>query len=199
MDLIEIDQKLFVAINSLANKNTLLDQIVKTMVNEYFITTALSLILFSLWFWGKVDRDLKQKSVLLGVFGVIIGSIGVVSLVNFLVQRPRPFDLMPVNLLFYKPTDPSFPSNSAVVAFALAYAIYLGDKRLGLVALMLAGLYGFFRIYVGVHFPSDILAGAFIGIASVAVLNLKFFDRLHEKILNVLRNIFKSLRLEEFS
>ena len=200
MDLIKIDQNLFLLINSLAGKSSLFDSVAKFTVNEYFIPTTLSLALFSLWFnWGGVDKDLKQKGVLLGVFGVVIGSMGIVSTINALIQRPRPFEILETNLLFYKPTDPSFPSNAAVVAFALVAAIFLVDRKLGAAALILAAFYGFLRIFVGVHYPSDVIGGAVIGIGSVLIVNLFIFNSLLMIIIRFLRNLLKTIYLEEFS
>ena len=200
MDLIKLDQNLFLLINNLVGKSSLFDNVAKLVVNEYFVPTILSLMIFSLWFnWGKADKDLKQKGVLLGVFGVMLGSMGIVSAINALIQRPRPFETLETNLLFYKPTDPSFPSNAAVVAFALGAAIFLVDRKLGAVALILAVFYGFLRIFVGVHYPSDVIGGAVIGIISVLIVNLFIFSSLLMIIIRFLRNLLKTILLEEFS
>lgn len=198
MDVIKLDQNLFLVTNGLVGQNELFDNLAKLMVNEYFIPTTLSLLLFAFWFyWDGNDKELKQRSVLLGVLGVVLGSMGVVSLINALVQRARPFEELGTSLLFYKPTDPSFPSNATVVAFALAYALFLADKKIGLAALLLAGFYGFLRIFVGVHFPLDVIVGAIIGILSVALVN--FFDGFLNKILIILRSFLRKIHLEEFS
>jgi undecaprenyl-diphosphatase len=198
MDIIKLDQDLFVFINGFVGKSSFFDSLAKLMVNEYFVPTILSLILFAFWFyWDGKDKNLKQKSVLLGVLGVILGSIGIVSLINLLVQRARPFEVLETNLLFYRPTDPSFPSNSAVVAFALAYAIFIADRKIGLASLGLAAFYGFLRVFVGVHFPLDVIVGALIGIVSVVFVNL--FGDFLTKILVLLQGLLKRLHLEEFS
>lgn len=70
----------------------------------------------------------------------------------------------------------SFPSGHTASSFAAAYAYYRcsTQKRWGIAALVLAGLIGFSRLYVGVHYPTDVIGGALIGIfaawlASVAV------------------------------
>ncbi len=198
MDLLEVDHNLFLSINGLVGKNQIFDNIAKLMVNEYFIPTLLSAFLFALWFyWEKEDKDTKQKGVVAGVLGVGLGSLAVVSAINFLVQRARPFDILHVNLLYYRPTDPSFPANSAVVAFAIATAIYLAEKKLGIAALLIAAFYGFLRVFVGVHFPSDVLAGATVGIASTLFVSL--FDPILAQIVGLLRKLLKVLYLEEFS
>ena len=197
--MLNLDQNLFLFINSFAGKSPFLDGLAKLMVNEFFIPTLLALMVFGIWFFweNSKDKDLKQKALVAGFIGVMIGSLVVVSLINNLVQRPRPFEGLEVNLLFYMPTDPSFPSNATVVAFALATGIYLADRRFGWITLILAGFYGFLRIFVGIHFPLDVIVGAIIGIGSVLIVNL--FDKILLQILSFLRKTLIYFKLEEFS
>lgn len=197
MNLEEIDQNIFLFINSFVGKSEITDSTAKLLVNEYFLPTILATILFSFWFYWREDRDTKQRSVLLSVLSVTLGSMVLVSLINFFIQRPRPFNVLDVNLLFYEPTDPSFPSNATVVIFALAFSIFSADKKIGVVALILASIYGFLRVFVGVHFPFDVLVGAFIGIVSVVVL--KKFDVYLMEVVRFLRKLLKAIYLKEFS
>lgn len=89
-------------------------------------------------------------------------------LLKNLVARMRPYDacqaLFP---LVAKPADFSFPSGHTGSSFASAYAMYPGlPKKAGAAALVLAALIGLSRLYVGVHYPSDVLAGVLTGIGS---------------------------------
>lgn len=199
MAIIELDQQLFLFVNSFVGKSVIFDNLARLLVNEYFIPTLLSLIMFGLWFyWGNVnDKNLNQKSVVLAVLAIGLGSLIVVSVLNSFFERPRPFDVLDTNLLFYKPTDPSFPSNSAVVAFALAASIFVADRKLGFLALLTAAFYGFLRVFVGVHFPSDVLVGAIVGVLSVATINR--FQNFLMKVVILLRHFLKAIKLEEFA
>ncbi|UZM96955.1 phosphatase PAP2 family protein [Lysinibacillus sp. MHQ-1] len=60
--------------------------------------------------------------------------------------------------------DPSFPSNHAAGAFALAFALLWKRKKIGAVLLVMACLMALSRIFIGVHYPLDVLAGACIGL-----------------------------------
>lgn len=81
-----------------------------------------------------------------------------------LVARIRPCDLAPsVQLLISRPTDFSFPSGHTASSFAAASALYFSGSRLWCPAAVLAVIIGFSRLYLYVHYPSDVLAGALLG------------------------------------
>jgi undecaprenyl-diphosphatase len=88
---------------------------------------------------------------------------------NAFYFRPRPYVAFPqvlaqVDRLFYQPTVSSFPSYPAALTFAFAFGIWLENRTVGAVLFILAVLMSLARIYVGVHYPSDIVAGAAVGI-----------------------------------
>ena len=83
-----------------------------------------------------------------------------------LFARPRPCDLQPEMLtLVARPHGWSFPSGHTASAFAAAFALWLQNRRLGVPALVLAGFISFTRMYLYVHFPTDILGGVALGLA----------------------------------
>lgn len=82
-----------------------------------------------------------------------------------LVARARPFDARPILdvLLISPPKDFSFPSGHTMSSFASAVIIYYMNRKAGICALILGTLIGFSRLYLYVHYPSDVFAGAIIG------------------------------------
>jgi membrane-associated phospholipid phosphatase len=82
-----------------------------------------------------------------------------------LVGRSRPPEAMGFEALVGVPTSPSFPSGHAMSAFAVAGALALVAPRLRWPVLALAAVIGFSRVYLGVHFWIDVLAGAALGLA----------------------------------
>ncbi|MEU1504397.1 phosphatase PAP2 family protein [Kitasatospora sp. NPDC005748] len=68
--------------------------------------------------------------------------------------------------------DWSFPSNHTVIAFAAATALWFADRRLGAFAVAAAALMGASRVWVGVHYPHDVLVGALVGVLTAAALAL---------------------------
>lgn len=82
-----------------------------------------------------------------------------------LVARTRPFDVnTTLQLLIPRPDDFSFPSGHTGASFAAASTLLFGKNRMGPPALILAALIGFSRLYLYVHYPTDVLAGAALGI-----------------------------------
>ena len=88
-------------------------------------------------------------------------------LIKNIVQRPRPYvTLEDLRIIIPRPSEYSFPSGHSSSSFAAAVSFYrLLPKKLGIPAIVLAGLIAFSRLYVGVHYPTDVLAGALMGIA----------------------------------
>jgi len=86
------------------------------------------------------------------------------------VDRTRPFVAHPHSeLLISHGRDPGFPSDHATGAFAMAMALWLYDRTIGAICFVLAAIVAFSRVYVGVHYPGDVVGGALIGIGVALV------------------------------
>jgi len=165
--LLEVDRGLFRYINSLSGRNDLLDSIFSMAANDYLIPVSIGLILVYIWLTSNKSRDSKRgkNNVVLCVCTMFIAS-AVVFICNLFYFRERPFTLSEVNLLFYMPTDSSFPSNTAAGLVGLSMPILFERKTLFALALLGCILICFARIYVGIHYPSDVLAGFLIALGS---------------------------------
>ena len=127
----------------------------------------------------------KQGVLLLG--GLAAGAlVGNVVLKN-LVARPRPCWLdSSVQLLIPNPTDYSFPSGHTLSSVIGATVLAKTDRRFGYAAIPLAALIAFSRLYLYVHFPSDVLAAAVLG-----VLIGKVSDRVGMHLINWMEQVWK--------
>ncbi len=106
---------------------------------------------------------------------MIFGSLLWVALLKNAVCRPRPFVLNEaVQIIVNKPGGYSFPSGHSMVAFACATVIFLNHRRAGIAALVTAALTAFSRMYLYVHFPTDVIAGMLLGIFTGAVVQYLF-------------------------
>lgn len=164
-----MDYRLYKAINGLSG-NSAADHVFRLLANDL---PGLLVVLVALTFvvpWSTRRRERRSGAVL------ATASAGLSLLLNqpiaHLVERARPYLAHPghAHLLIARSHDPSFPSDHATGAFALALGIWLYDRTFGTVLLVIAAILSFARVYVGTHYPGDVVAGALIGMAVVAVL-----------------------------
>ncbi len=133
----------------------------------FFILAALCMLLF---------KKTRKGGIYLAFalcLGVIIGNL----ILKNVFMRPRPFDVNPaLELLIKKPTDFSFPSGHSLAATEFAVTMLFFNKNLGIAASVLSLLICFSRLYLYVHYPSDvicaILLGIFTSVTAVKVTDL---------------------------
>lgn len=126
----------------------------------------------AVWFaYGLIFRLSDERRGAVTALLAAGGGLLVNQIVLLIWSRERPFQAHPgaVHTLVSPSTDGSFPSDHAVAATAIAVALLMAHRRLGLVALAGAALVCVARVYVGAHYPGDVVAAAAIG-AAVAIL-----------------------------
>lgn len=121
---------------------------------EFWILIALVLVCF---------KKTRKAGVAMGIAmacGYLIGNMGMKNL----FARTRPYDVVEVDLLVAKLHDFSFPSGHTLVSFEAATALWFYHRKWGVAAFVLAALIGLSRLYLFVHYPTDVLVGAVLGI-----------------------------------
>lgn len=131
---------------------------------------------------GPARRGARRLAAAAG--GSAAVALAVAQVVSRLVHRPRPFVVHPAALHLFSAhaADPGFPSDHATAAFAIATAVLLRDRRWGAVAMVLACVLAAGRVAMGVHYPTDVLAGAALGAACALVLWLPAVRRLVHRV-----------------
>jgi len=122
------------------------------------------------WFWlaigvvclvFKKHRKMGLQLLLSMLCTFILGNL----IIKNLVARPRPCDIdTAVTLLLSRPHGHSFPSGHSINSMVAAVALFLNNKKIGIPAGIISTLLGFTRLYLFVHFPTDVLAGFVIAI-----------------------------------
>jgi undecaprenyl-diphosphatase len=147
-----------------------------------FVIVALVALTF-LVPWRRRRLERRIGAVLATAAGGI--ALLIVQPIANAVDRTRPFVTHPhAHLLVAHGRDPGFPSDHATGAFAMAMALWLYDRTIGAVAFVLAAIVAFARVYVGVHYPSDVVAGALIGMAVALIL---YFTPLRSLVVRIAR------------
>ena len=118
------------------------------------------------WFWLVAAAVLliPKKTCRVGITALLSITIGFLItnvLLKNIVARPRPFDAYTEIIpLITRPTDFSFPSGHTCASFACALVFFrMLPKKYGVPAVVLAGMVAFSRLYLGVHYPGDVLGG----------------------------------------
>lgn len=164
-----MDYWLFHAINSFAGQIDGIDDTFEVLAA--YVPFALIALLLLLWFWpgARAQRTDRQWSCIAATLSASLALL-MNQVIGLFWQRPRPFVDHHAVLLAAHSADGSFPSDHAAFAFAVGASIYLLDRRVGIVALVAATAMGFARVYIGVHYVSDVATGAAIGIAAALLV-----------------------------
>ena len=143
----------------------------------FYIILALILLIF------KKTRKVGCYLALALIFGLIAGNL----ILKNVVARTRPYDLpelLPVDLLINKPRDFAFPSGHTLVACEGAVVMWFYSRRAGITATVLGALIAFSRLYLYVHYPTDILGGIILGIIT-SLCAVFTVNKIWEKIWNL--------------
>nr|WSY53682.1 phosphatase PAP2 family protein [Streptomyces sp. NBC_00886] len=150
------------------------DRIVE-FVGEYGLLVAM--VLLVVWCWWSVRRrgaeDAASSAAAL-VWAPLAAALAVLVNVPIrgFVERPRPFlDHTGLDVLVSGKTDFSFVSDHATITMAMGVALFVADRRFGLFGIGLALLEGFCRVYMGVHYPTDVIGGFALGTAVALLLS----------------------------
>ncbi|GAX56973.1 phosphatase PAP2 family protein [Streptomyces olivochromogenes] len=144
-------------------------------VGEYGL--LLAMVLLVLWCWWTVRRR-GDENAAPAVAALVWAPLaaGVAVLVNVpirgFVERPRPFvDHQGLDVLVSGKTDFSFVSDHATLTMAIGVGLFVANRKFGLVGIGLALLEGFCRVYMGVHYPTDVIGGFALGTAVALLLS----------------------------
>lgn len=162
-----MDKQIFEFIIGLASQYKLLDWLGIFLAQYLAYILVIAFIVLVL-----LEKKWKQRcyDLFLGLMSVLLARGLVAEVIKFLYQRPRPY----VELVFKPLIDidfsSAFPSGHASLFFALATTTFLINKKWSYYFFAGAFLMGLARIYVGVHWPLDILGGMVVGVLSALVV-----------------------------
>lgn len=161
-----MDLYLFEKINELVYESKALDYIGMFLADFYQYIIGAIIIIILLW---KKNRIM----VLSAAISIFLSRFVITEIIKIIVQRARPYMVLETakKIITENSDFKSMPSGHAAIFFALAMAIYFYNKKFGIFLFASAILISIARIFCGVHWPSDILVGAAIGIISGIIID----------------------------
>lgn len=168
-----MDYKVFKAINLLSGRCSPIDFMMIFFSKK--IRFVYIIVLIFMWFRNDYYRKVSLNAVMSSGITLLLH-----ALIKFFYFKPRPFVKHRVGILIPSKLDSSFPSKHTLLAFAVSTSIFLYDRVLGSIMWVLSVLTGFSRIWVGHHFPSDIIGSAIMATMTSMVVGKtagKFTDK----------------------
>lgn len=170
------------AVNGFARQSSLFDAIVHGFANNYLLKSLpLVVLVYFLWFSVSPDAQLallRRSRLLVTLFAATAGPLLAKLFSNTLPFRHRPMHEAALNFTMPLHMDrdvvtgwSSFPSDTTAILFPLATGIFMVSRRLGIMAFALATMAAFARVYSGLHYPTDVLTGALLGIVAFFLLD----------------------------
>ncbi|MEG3632010.1 phosphatase PAP2 family protein [Streptomyces poriticola] len=169
------DVELLYDINGLAKAAPPWFDRVMEFVGEYGLLLAMVLLVVWCW-WSVRRRGGEDAAASVAALVWVPLAAGIAVLVNVpirgFVERPRPFyDHEGLEVLVAGKNDYSFVSDHATLTMAMGVALFVANRRFGVVGILLGLLGGFCRVYMGVHYPTDVIGGFALGTAVALLLS----------------------------
>jgi undecaprenyl-diphosphatase len=172
-------------INALAGQSAALDQL---MIEVTTFGVPFMVLLVALQWWSKRPREYKRHTCVAAGLSFLLGLL-LAQIMLLFIHRMRPYDAGVSHLIVAPTVDWSFPSDHAIASLSIVFAFALqGLRRWSFIFLALAALVCFSRIYVGMHYVSDILGGAVV--ALFAAYFVKWIYQADTKVDRIITRIF---------
>jgi undecaprenyl-diphosphatase len=191
--MLALDESLFLFINGWVGTSWSFDHLVLRVAHSHLLKGGVLLALLW-WSWHRAESQTRAAAIMRTVAGVLVAVAVARAMQNLLPVRLRPAHdpaLIERGFVLFHEFNPailegrsSFPSDHAVLAFAIVTAIFLSHRGLGILAMVWALLTSCLpRVYFGMHYPGDIIAGALVGtLVMLAVASLPVPATLDRKV-----------------
>jgi undecaprenyl-diphosphatase len=123
-----------------------------------------------LWFFSRPGGDRKWKLACgTGYAAAALGYV-IAFVIHQIYDRARPYETHAIRHPWSSSTDASFPSDHTSLSFAIAFAVLAFDTAAGVLFLVVAAIIGIGRLFIGAHYPGDVLAGVAVGLVAALVV-----------------------------
>ncbi|NFD75681.1 phosphatase PAP2 family protein [Clostridium botulinum] len=170
-----MNMEIFQLINNLANKNSVLDRIMIFISKDIpYIFMAIVAIVFIL---GITKKNCDYRKVSVNTFIITVINLTISFIIGGVYYVDRPFVHNKINLLYIHAKNSSLPSDHAIGTMSIALGLGKYNKLLSLILTIFSIIVGFSRVYVGHHYPLDIIGAYIIVFATNYIYNLKLRNK----------------------
>ena len=140
-------------------------------VAETWAVPVLAIATFGLWLLARPAGPRKWKLASASALASAALVLLIAQVIGKIWHRERPFAAHPdAHVWGSRSHDPSFPSDHASAAFGIAFAVFLFDRVVGSIFIAAATFISVGRVFVGAHYPADVLAGALVGLGAALLV-----------------------------
>ena len=168
--------EVFRFINNLANQNVVLDKIMIFFSNDvpYIFMAAVALV----FILGIAQRKPDYRKIAFSTIVITVINLMINLIIRSIFPVARPFVYNKVNLLVPHDSASSFPSNHATGTMSIALGLEKFSKPISVILTILSIIVGFSRVYVGNHYPADVIGAYIIVYATSYIYNAKFRNKI---------------------
>lgn len=182
-----MNMELFRLINNLANKNIMLDKIM--ILFSKYMPYLFMLIIALMFISAVITKNGEGRKAAVNTFVITVINLVLSFIVGSIYYVDRPFVHNKVNLLYSHVEDASFPSDHAIGTMSIALGLKKYNKVLGRILTVFSIIVGFSRIYVGHHYPTDVIGAYLIAVLTSYIYNAKLssivgeiYDKVERKV-----------------
>lgn len=182
-----MNMEFFKLINNLAYKNAALDSIM--IFFSKYVPYIFMAVIAAVFIIGIIKKDSDFRFAAVNIFTITVINLGLNFAIGNIYYVDRPFVHNKVNLLSPHKADASFPSDHAAGTMSIALGMERYNKTLCIILTTLSVIVGFSRVYVGHHYPMDVIIAYVIAFAGKYIYNLILRDRIEKLYDKAQKNI----------
>jgi undecaprenyl-diphosphatase len=181
-----IDDSVTAYVNGLNGQAPAIDLFMVAVTN-YGAFAIVAAVAIRWWWTGNAEKMRERYLAVVSGASVTVG-LALNQCVLLGIQRARPYDAGVSHLIVAASADPSFPSDHATLAFAVAFVLLGAGATRGWAFLIAAVVLSFSRVYVGTHYVSDAMGGALTG--AIAAIGCPASIRQDSRLIRIVSRIF---------
>lgn len=157
----DLDTRIFYYVNDFARDTPWLHTVVSTYAADGVVLFAMCLLV-GWWLARRANDSTAMAAAIWAPIGVL-AAVAINQPIANTINASRPCNALPHIVVLHCNTDGGFPSDHAMMAGAVTAGVWLVNRRLGIITALAALLMAFARVYVGAHYPQDVVAGLALG------------------------------------